>query len=676
MSVFIVRPFGKKGDVDFNRVEAELIQPAMAAAGVTGGTTGLIARSGNIRLDMFERLVLADLVVADISINNANVFYELGIRHALRHRPTILIRFKGSRDLQEKSANPDDVPFDLRTDRYLEYDLADLGAGVPFLTGAITDSLRAKNVDSPVYLLLPKLEPPSTDTLRGVPEEFQEAVLLAVAKKDWPRLGLLAEEIDDLDWTARGRRLVAKAFFDNGAWAGARIWYEAVREKQRDDVDANLKLGTVYQKLGDLPQSNAALERLLGLNKLSATVGAEKRALLASNRKTQWMAKWQAVPAETRTRTALAKFPSNAMDAYDAGFVEDQNHFYSGLNALSLRVLQLELATLEPGAWNADFETEEEAAAALSKARAECEALKWAVDRSIDAGRKRHAALVAREPTTQPDVWMDFSLADLRFLTWKRPAAVAACYDEAMSNAGGKRFYAEAAARQLRMFRDLGVFVGKAEAALEVLGEPFELPPAEPTPRQRVIVFSGHRIDKPGRNPPRFPATRERTATAAIRARVAAEKGFAKEGPIKGIAGGASGGDIIFHEVCQTEGIPTTLLLALPVPAYAAASVNDGGSSWTERYNQLVQRVPPRILGGSEELPAWVAERRDYSIWHRNNLWTLHTALAEENADVTLIVLWDGKAGDGPGGTADMVKLAEKRGVKIVRIDPAELPDE
>src|SRR5215475_2103522 len=94
MSVFIVRPFGKKGDVDFDLVEGKLIAPAMAAANVKGGTTALITRSGNIRVDMFEKLVLAELVIADISVHNANVFYELGLRHALRHRPTILIRFK------------------------------------------------------------------------------------------------------------------------------------------------------------------------------------------------------------------------------------------------------------------------------------------------------------------------------------------------------------------------------------------------------------------------------------------------------------------------------------------------------------------------------------------------------------------------------------------------------
>jgi hypothetical protein len=51
----------------------------------------------------------------------------------------------------------------------------------------------------------------------------------------------------------------------------------------------------------------------------------------------------------------------------------------------------------------------------------------------------------------------------------------------------------------------------------------------------------------------------------------------------------------------------------------------------------------------------------------------LHHAFAYDDADITLIVLWDGKGGDGPGGTADMVALAERRGVKVLRIDPLTL---
>jgi hypothetical protein len=65
---------------------------------------------------------MADLVVADISIHNANVFYELGIRHALRDRATVLIR-----------ARIDEVPFDLKRERYLSYHQTAAGADVPRL---------------------------------------------------------------------------------------------------------------------------------------------------------------------------------------------------------------------------------------------------------------------------------------------------------------------------------------------------------------------------------------------------------------------------------------------------------------------------------------------------------------------------------------------------------------
>lgn len=88
MKAFIVRPFGEKNGINFDRVERELINPALKALDIPGGTTGLITYAGNIRTDMFEQLLVADLVIADISIHNANVFYELGVRHGLRDKRT------------------------------------------------------------------------------------------------------------------------------------------------------------------------------------------------------------------------------------------------------------------------------------------------------------------------------------------------------------------------------------------------------------------------------------------------------------------------------------------------------------------------------------------------------------------------------------------------------------
>ncbi|MBA2760494.1 MAG: hypothetical protein H0U39_00765 [Segetibacter sp.] len=110
MQAFIVRPFGVKQGVDFDKVHNELIHPALKKIGIDGSTTAAIVEQGNIREDMFALLLLADLVIADLSIHNANVFYELGVRHALRDKKTYLIR-----------CSIDEIPFDLKTDRYLSY---------------------------------------------------------------------------------------------------------------------------------------------------------------------------------------------------------------------------------------------------------------------------------------------------------------------------------------------------------------------------------------------------------------------------------------------------------------------------------------------------------------------------------------------------------------------------
>ncbi len=65
---------------------------------------------GNIIKDILDNLNKADVVIADMTDRNPNVFYELGVRHALRNS-TILI-----------TQNIDDIPFDLRHYASLKYD--------------------------------------------------------------------------------------------------------------------------------------------------------------------------------------------------------------------------------------------------------------------------------------------------------------------------------------------------------------------------------------------------------------------------------------------------------------------------------------------------------------------------------------------------------------------------
>src|SRR6478672_8506885 len=87
---FVVMGFGKKTDFETGRVldldhsYDNLIKPAVEAAGLKCIRADEIVHSGLIDVPMYEQLLKADVVVADISTSNRNAIYELGVRHALR----------------------------------------------------------------------------------------------------------------------------------------------------------------------------------------------------------------------------------------------------------------------------------------------------------------------------------------------------------------------------------------------------------------------------------------------------------------------------------------------------------------------------------------------------------------------------------------------------------------
>ena len=207
----------------------------------------------------------------------------------------------------------------------------------------------------------------------------------------------------------------------------------------------------------------------------------------------------------------------------------------------------------------------------------------------------------------------------------------------------------------------------RARLRLKASGPASQPAPGEP---KRVLLFTGHMIDAPGRERPRFPPDKEDAARQSIKEAVLRE---AAGGVAYGVAGGASGGDILFHEVCAELGIPTRLFLALPRDLYVRASVRPAGPRWVTRFDRLRQSLPARVLADSEELPNWLQSKDGYNIWQRSNLWMLHNALAAGGEHVTLIALWDGKAGDGPGGTGDMVRSAAERGARTIILDTGTL---
>jgi hypothetical protein len=654
MHAFIIRPFGSKEGIDFERVEAELIIPALRALGFSGGTTGEILEQGNIRSDLFGQLLVADLVIADLSIHNANVFYELGIRHALRKRHTFLIR----------STAAQEVPFDLKTDRYLHYDAANPADSLVQLIDAFRATWCGKSTDSPVFSLLPDLPDANALVMQLVPLAFQEAVDCAVSTGDSSLLQLMGEELNGVAWKSAGLRLIGLAQKKIKDWECSLITWKKVLDYDDRDVEANCELATIYERLGDLLRSSQALERVLDdpCKTLTPEKRAEVNALLGRNAKTGWRKSWGALSdREAVQRMALSsELLEKSYNYYKAGFAADRNHFYSGLNALAMLTIRVTLAELNPEVWQLMFENPDEAERMLMEMKRYAATLAQGVRLAIDSRQE----ILNRELRTDP--WVTISDADLCFLTSDNSAFIGHRYKYALADID--EFDRDSALKQIELYRSLSLFPEKTSAAFQGI-QPRIVKSIEPRTAERAIVFTGHRMDAPRRAEPRFPARSESKAREMIKAAVEDEQRAAGGTPLIGISGAASGGDILFLEVCQELGIPIRIYLAVPKQDYIRESVSDSGPQWVERFNRLYEAFPPRLLSEDVHLPVWLQSRNDYNIWQRANLWILFNALRKSQGKTTLIALWNGEPGDALGGTADMVKRAGESGAKIIKLD-------
>ena len=689
MRVFIVRPFGKKlvtvkdeagkdipVEVDFDKIDKLLIQPALARNNLDGVTTEVMAQAGNIRLDMFQMLVAYDLVIADISVDNANVFYELGIRHGLRRKGSILLRF---------SDTGKDVPFDLKTDRYIAYDRETPGVAVGRLAASIKETIGAirsseRKPDSPVFLLLPELTEPDAAKLIGVPRDFQEAVARARGDEAHAMLALLSEEAQRTGWAREGLRLVGRAQRQLGSFKAAKETWELIHSYLEDDIEANLQLATIYDHLGDLVSASLACRRVLDNRSAGRKERAEALSKLARIRKAAWVADFNRLAEEAARRQQAISDERlfSAYDGYMEGFAEDLNDYDSGINALELLTAIVKLADMEQAAWVGRFETTKRAANTLDDYQEQLDCLRGAVRMSLKNAKRQ----VERSKEPDERIWP--AEARYRLLTTESPSYVKNGY-MAVKNAGGNHLPVLPKTDQVLLYRCLGLFPENCRAALEGLGivnsgaaaqlADDEAENAGGQKRNRVIVAIGERVDGLDRPPPGvFPNTPACVDKAKgwLREQIKTEKA-ATTGAISGICGAASGTDLLFHEVCAEFGIPTTVVLPIPKEDYCSQLVADGGSGWVDRFQRLMAAARPVILGDSADLPGWAKSIPNYSVFQRGNIWMIEEALIRPDADVTLLALWNGKAARGPGGTADMVKLADAHAAKVCEADTNKL---
>lgn len=334
---FVLMPFGKKpdgsgGSIDFDAVYHDLIAPAIREAGLDPLRADEEMTGGIIHKPMFERLILCEYAVADLTTANANVFYELGIRHAVRPWSTVLLFAEGGR-----------LPFDVGPLRAMPYKLtpdgapADAEAAKPLIVKrlkAARDAARDQPAtDSPLYELVenyPDIDHTKTDVFRDRVRysEEQKARLAEARKKGAGELAALETEFGDLSGLESGA--VIDLFLSYRAVKAWDRMIDLVKKMPRPLAETVMVREQLAMALNRAGRGEEAEEILL---KLIADRGpsSETYGLLGRVYKDRWEAAVK--QGEGRLAKALLK---KAADAYRKGFETDWRDAYPGINAVTL----------------------------------------------------------------------------------------------------------------------------------------------------------------------------------------------------------------------------------------------------------------------------------------------------------------------------------------------------
>ena len=629
-------------EIDFNAIYNDLLKPAIEAAGLETFRADEELAAGDIKTDMFQELLIADLVLVDLTLDNPNVWYELGVRHALRARGIVLVQ--GPRATQ---------PFDIYTDRKYRYSIKDGlpdpatlekdKAKITEIVKATVESWHGRKI-SPVFHLLPNLEEPEWKNLKvGDAKEFWDAhnawedrIDLARKSQKVGDILVLAEEAPVAAFRAEAHCIAAKALLKLEHYQFALEQFEQCLDVEPTNHEAQQKKGICLQRLRKNDVAREHYERILE----DHPKDVETWALLGKLDKDAWVSAWRQLMFSHEKMRQEASYEDAllraAIQSYRTAFSADPGHYYSGINAVTLMHLYQDLTQ------KSNFQAEAEAMAGGIKWAAQC-------DSNSDA-----------------DFWAKATLADLEVLIGT-PASVTNAYKEAIACAEKDWFALNSTLSQLKLLQDLGFrpeHVAAGILTFERALDKLKKPDQTWQPRQ-VLLFSGHMVDKPERESPRFPLDKVPIAETEI-AKALDQLGAGPED--LALTQGASGGDLIFADACLKRGVKMQLMQPFREPEFIERSVAPAAGDWRKHFFEIKSKLTKSILVMPDELGS---SKRDP--FERCNLWLLYTTLAYGAEKVRFICLWNGAGGDGKGGSEHMVNEVKKRTGQVIHLDTRKL---
>jgi hypothetical protein len=338
---FMVMPFGRKPvsnarvgaptEVDFDLLWDRAFNPAIDALGYTPVRADADTGSMIVQ-DMIERLAFADLIIADVSIPNGNVYYEVGIRHVARETGCVLVAANWSRQL-----------FDIDQFRCLRYPLksADVSdtesvAIRDMLVDAVPQLRSAQTPYHSITCGIDLSDPNKRGVFRDFAEElsrFQERVAAIRLMDSDEREEMVCELATEF---AHARDLpdvsleLMRLFRDELGWEETLEFIETLPEPIQ-------QMPYVHeQRLLALGNSGEPEHAIAGLEKLIEERGAdpERHGLIGGRYKRLWRnARRERIESQQpRPNAKERRYLNKAIEHYTIGMQLDYNEYYCSAN--------------------------------------------------------------------------------------------------------------------------------------------------------------------------------------------------------------------------------------------------------------------------------------------------------------------------------------------------------
>lgn len=328
---YVAMPFGRQQltggeEIDFDLVY-EAVRPVIEDAGFTPLRPDNVVSTGTVSRAVVEAVARAEVMIADVSTPSPYVFYELGLRHALAARTTLLLFAEGGTE-----------PANLQGVRMAYYAAPRDRADPAF--AALQDSLAAalrpgagEAVDSPFYqlfavepLVLPD-DPPGLRRQRAQTDLLRSR--LVAARSLLPEQGL--QELGELesDITALGLdddRLwvdVMCAYRDLSAWDEVVRLVSGFSEELKETTTVVQQNALALNRRGEPGDAERAAQ---DLERLIAREGPDSETYGLIGR----------IHKDRFRRSGDRAHLQAAIDAYRAGWEADRRDYYPGVNLVTL----------------------------------------------------------------------------------------------------------------------------------------------------------------------------------------------------------------------------------------------------------------------------------------------------------------------------------------------------